>query len=125
MLATRYNRNGWDVGHGALGFQFVSADAAHAWVSAYYNAMTKRLDKLCDYPINPNIALVSYFMCAKTDEEARRRAEGPTFFQFALRFYGMSATRQRPRAGTVDLWKEFQLWNLPTRMSSRRLCVAD
>jgi hypothetical protein len=49
-------------------------------------------------------------MCAKTDEEARRRAEGLTFFQFALRFYGMSATRQRPRAGTVDLWKEFQLW---------------
>ena len=97
-------------GMGALGFQFVSADAAHAWVSAYYNAITKRLEKLCDYPINPNIALVSYFMCAKTDEEARRRAEGLTFFQFALRFYGMSVTRERPRAGTVDVWKEFQAW---------------
>src|SRR5579863_8758131 len=30
-------------GFGALGFQFVSADAAHAWVHAYYNAITKRL----------------------------------------------------------------------------------
>ena len=30
-------------GMGALGFQFVSADAAHAWVHAYYNAITKRL----------------------------------------------------------------------------------
>ncbi len=97
-------------GMGALGFQFVSADAAQAWVSAYYNAITKRLEKLCDYPINPNIALVSYFMCARTDEEARRRAEGLTFFQFALRFYGQSATRERPRAGTVDLWKEFTAW---------------
>ena len=45
-------------GIGALGFQFVSADAAHAWVHAYYNGITKRLAKLADYPINPNIALV-------------------------------------------------------------------
>jgi alkanesulfonate monooxygenase SsuD/methylene tetrahydromethanopterin reductase-like flavin-dependent oxidoreductase (luciferase family) len=97
-------------GMGALGFQFVSADAAHAWVHAYYNAITKRLDKLADYPINPNIALVSYFMCAKTDEEAQKRAEGLTFFQFALKFYGQSANRERPRAGTVNVWKEFQKW---------------
>src|ERR1700688_807525 len=58
-------------GFGALGFQFVSADAAHAWVHAYYNAITKRLKKLADYETNPNMALVSFFMCAKTDEEAR------------------------------------------------------
>ena len=63
-------------GMGALGFQFVSADAAHAWVHAYYNAITKRLKRLADYAINPNIALVSFFMCAKTDEEASRRADG-------------------------------------------------
>src|SRR6266850_494677 len=60
-------------GFGALGFQFVSADAAHAWVHAYYNAITKRLKKLADYEINPNMAMVSFFMCAKTDEEARAR----------------------------------------------------
>ncbi len=58
-------------GMGALGFQFVSADAAHAWVHAYYNAFVKRQKKLADYRANPNIALVSFFMCAKTDEEAR------------------------------------------------------
>src|SRR5690606_19672331 len=58
-------------GMGALGFQFLSADAAHAWVHAYYNSYTKRLDKLTDYQTNPNIAVVSYFMCAETDEEAR------------------------------------------------------
>src|SRR6516165_5817688 len=29
-------------GLGALAFQFLSADAAHAWVHAYYNAFTKR-----------------------------------------------------------------------------------
>ena len=97
-------------GLGALGFQFLSADAAHAWVHAYYNAITKRLDRLTEYQTNPNIALVSYFMCAETDEEARRRADGATFFQFALRFYGASSGRQRPRAGTVNMWDEYNAW---------------
>jgi alkanesulfonate monooxygenase SsuD/methylene tetrahydromethanopterin reductase-like flavin-dependent oxidoreductase (luciferase family) len=97
-------------GFGALGFQFVSADAAHAWVHAYYNAITKRLRKLADYQINPNMALVSFFMCAKTDEEARARADGATFFQFALRFYGASQNRQRPAPGTVNMWDEYNKW---------------
>ena len=97
-------------GLGALAFQFLSADAAHAWVHAYYNSLTKRLDKLADYRINPNIAIVSYFMCAETDEEARRRADGIPFFQFALRFYGLRANRERPAPGTVDLWQEYEKW---------------
>jgi alkanesulfonate monooxygenase SsuD/methylene tetrahydromethanopterin reductase-like flavin-dependent oxidoreductase (luciferase family) len=97
-------------GFGALGFQFVSADAAHAWVHAYYNSITKRLNKLADYVINPNIALVSFFMCAKTDEEARERADGATFFQFALRFYGASSGRKRPDPGTVNMWDEYNAW---------------
>jgi alkanesulfonate monooxygenase SsuD/methylene tetrahydromethanopterin reductase-like flavin-dependent oxidoreductase (luciferase family) len=96
-------------GLGALGFQFVSAEAAHAWVHAYYNAITKRLDRLADYPTNPNIALVSMFMCARTDEEARARADGATFFQFCLRFYN-TADRKRPAPGEVDMWQEYVKW---------------
>ena len=96
-------------GLGALGFQFVSADAAHAWVHAYYNGITKRLDRLADYPTNPNIALVSMFMCAPTDEEARAKADGATFFQFCLRFYN-SADRKRPGPGEVDMWVEYSKW---------------
>jgi len=95
-------------GLGALGFQFVSADAAHAWVHAYYNAITKRLDKLADYEINPNIALVSMFMCAPTDEEARAKADGATFFQFCLRFYSASRDRKRPPPGELNMWDEYQ-----------------
>src|SRR5271169_4517902 len=97
-------------GMGALGFQFLSADAAFAWVHAYYNAFTKRQEKLCDYVTNPNIALVSYFMCAETDEEARRRADGATFFQFALRFFGSSSGRKRPDPYTVNMWDEYNKW---------------
>jgi alkanesulfonate monooxygenase SsuD/methylene tetrahydromethanopterin reductase-like flavin-dependent oxidoreductase (luciferase family) len=96
-------------GLGALGFQFVSADAAHAWVHAYYNAITKRLDRLCDYPVNPNIALVSMFMCAPTDEAARARADGATFFQFCLRYYN-SPDRRRPDPGEVNMWDEYSAW---------------
>jgi alkanesulfonate monooxygenase SsuD/methylene tetrahydromethanopterin reductase-like flavin-dependent oxidoreductase (luciferase family) len=97
-------------GMGALGFQFISADAAHAWVHAYYNSITRHLDLLTEQQLNPNIALVTYFMCAETDEEARRRADGIPFFQFALQFYGQANNRERPKPGTVDLWKEYEKW---------------
>jgi alkanesulfonate monooxygenase SsuD/methylene tetrahydromethanopterin reductase-like flavin-dependent oxidoreductase (luciferase family) len=98
-------------GMGALGFQFISAEAAHAWVHAYYNAYTKQMEKLTEYATNANIALVTYFMCAETDEEARRRADGIPFFQFALRFYGAAGqNRERPAPGSVDLWSEYEKW---------------
>ncbi len=94
-------------GIGALGFQFVSAEAAHAWVNAYYNAYTKHLEKLAEYQANPAIAIVSGFMCAPTDEEARAKADGWTFFQFTLQFYNSHG----PVApNSVNLWEEFQAW---------------
>jgi alkanesulfonate monooxygenase SsuD/methylene tetrahydromethanopterin reductase-like flavin-dependent oxidoreductase (luciferase family) len=95
-------------GMGALGFQFVSADAAHAWVSSYYNNFLKRQEKLTDYQTNPNIALVCGFMCAETDEEAMKKAEGWTFFQFALGFYVQLGRPVEP--GTINLWEEYQKW---------------
>jgi alkanesulfonate monooxygenase SsuD/methylene tetrahydromethanopterin reductase-like flavin-dependent oxidoreductase (luciferase family) len=105
-------------GIGALGFQFLSAEMAHAWVHAYYNSFVKRQEKLADYQSNCNIAMVSYFMCAETDEEARRRAEGVTFFQFSLAYYSGSSGRKRSAGrtvdraapGTVSLWDEYQAW---------------
>jgi alkanesulfonate monooxygenase SsuD/methylene tetrahydromethanopterin reductase-like flavin-dependent oxidoreductase (luciferase family) len=92
-------------GMGALGFQFVSAGEAHAWVNAYYNAYTKDLAKLADYQTNPNIAVVSGFMCCPTDEEANRKADGWTFFAFALRYY---STHVPGEPGAIDLWEEYQ-----------------
>ena len=97
-------------GIGALGFQFLSAEMAHAWVHAYYNSFVHRQEKLADYQANPNIAMVSYFMCAETDEEARRRAEGVTFFQFSLAYYSGAKGRERAAPGTVSLWDEYEAW---------------
>jgi alkanesulfonate monooxygenase SsuD/methylene tetrahydromethanopterin reductase-like flavin-dependent oxidoreductase (luciferase family) len=105
-------------GMGALGFQFVSADAAQAWVNTYYNAFVKRQEKLADYATNPNIALVSGFMCADSDEEAMRKADGWTFFQFALRFY---STHGVVAPGELSLWEEYQTWReTPQGQKQRR-----
>jgi alkanesulfonate monooxygenase SsuD/methylene tetrahydromethanopterin reductase-like flavin-dependent oxidoreductase (luciferase family) len=94
-------------GMGVLSFQFISADMAKAWVHAYYNAYTKQLDRLAEYATNPNIAVVSQFMCADTDEEALRKADGASFFQFALLFYN----RHGPVVpGSISLWDEYQKW---------------
>ena len=97
-------------GVGALGFQFLSSEMAHAWVHAYFNSFVKRQQKLADYQSNCNIAMVSYFMCAETDEEARRRADGVTFFQFSLAYYSGARNRERPAPGTVNLWDEYLKW---------------
>jgi hypothetical protein len=81
-------------------------------VHAYYNAYTKRLDPLADYATNPSIAVVSQFMCAPTDEEAERMAEGSSFFQFALGFYNSHGPIE---PGSVDLWEEFLAFRTPRR----------
>ena len=67
----------------------------------------QRQELLGPYQTNPNIAVVSQFMCADTDEEARARADGSTFFQFALRFYNEHGPVV---PGTVSLWDEYQTW---------------
>jgi hypothetical protein len=49
-------------------------------------------------------------MCAETDEEARRRADGVTFFQFSLAWYSGARNRERAAPGTVNLWDEYNKW---------------
>jgi luciferase family oxidoreductase group 1 len=94
-------------GMGALAFQFLNSNSAQAWVHAYYNAFTKTQALLTAHATNPNIAIVAGFMCAPTDEEAARLADGWTFFQFCLAFYG----KHGPVApGSISLWQEYEAW---------------
>lgn len=94
-------------GIGALGFQFATPEGAKAWVHKYYNIISSdEVEKLCNYDMNPNIAVVSGFMCADTDEEARAKAEGWTFFVFCLEYNGTHTYEP----GTVNLWEEYQEW---------------
>ena len=94
-------------GMGALGFSFVSPEAARAWVHRYYNNLLHHPKQLADYPTNPNIAMVNGFMCAPTDEEAIEAASGWTFFIFALSYYGRKGI---DAPGTGNLWSEYQDW---------------
>jgi len=94
-------------GMGALGFSFVSPEAAKAWVHRYYNTLLHHPNRLADYPANPNIAIVNGFMCAETDEEALEKASGWTFFIFALSRYGRKGI---DAPGKSDLWAEYQEW---------------
>jgi alkanesulfonate monooxygenase SsuD/methylene tetrahydromethanopterin reductase-like flavin-dependent oxidoreductase (luciferase family) len=94
-------------GMGALAFQFLNSSSAQAWVHAYYNAFTRTQDLLTAHATNPNIAIVAGFMCAPTDEEAQHLADGWTFFQFCLAFYG----KHGPVApGSISLWDEYEAW---------------
>jgi luciferase family oxidoreductase group 1 len=104
-IATIGDAGRW--GLGALGFQFVSPEAAHAWVSRYYVNLTQRQAKLADYPANPNIAMVSGFMCAPTDAEAEEKAAGWTFFVFCLSHYGRHGI---PNPGQGNMWELYQEW---------------
>ncbi len=104
-IATIGSAGQW--GMGALGFQFVTPEAARAWVNEYYVNLTRRLEKLADYPTNPNIAMVSAFMCAPTDEEAQAKAAGWTFFVFCLSHYGRHGMAE---PGRGDMWKLYEDW---------------
>ena len=94
-------------GMGALGFSFVSPEAARAWVHRYYNTLLRTPRRLAEYPTNPNIAIVNGFMCAPTDEEALEKAAGWTFFIFALSYYGRKGV---DAPGQGNLWREYQDW---------------
>ena len=94
-------------GMGALCFKFVDLSAAQAWVNAYYNTFVYDQEKLEAYQANPNIAVVAGFMCAKTDEEAWQKADGWTFFQFALQLYN----KEGPfTPGSVSIWDKYEAW---------------
>ena len=104
-ISTIGNAGQW--GMGALGFQFVTPEAARAWVTEYYINLTRRLAKLADYPANPNVAMVSAFMCAPTDEEAQAKAAGWTFFVFCLSHYGRNGMAE---PGRGNMWALYQEW---------------
>ncbi|MGD9603286.1 MAG: LLM class flavin-dependent oxidoreductase [Gammaproteobacteria bacterium] len=94
-------------GMGALCFKFVDLAAATAWVNAYYDSFLNDQETLADYQVNPNLAVVAGFMCCETDEEAWQKADGWTFFQFALQLYN----KEGPfKPGEVSLWDKYLAW---------------
>jgi hypothetical protein len=104
-------------GMGALGFQFVTPEAARAWVHAYYNAFVNNAQKLTDYPATQHRRGVGLHV-RRHRRGGEAKADGWTFFQFALGFYYGRKGVDAP--GTSDCGKEYQSWKGgPERQEAR------
>ena len=75
------------LGLGALTFSFIDPSEARHWVADYYETFKNECVPIGQM-VNPNIAMVTGFMCHEREEEAVRRGlEGFQFFGYALMHY--------------------------------------
>jgi len=109
------------LGIGALTFAFVSPEEARQWVTDYYTTLENECEPI-GYAINPNIAIVTGFMCDNNAEVAKKAGEeGLKFFSYAL---GHHYAFGRHEPGKTDIWQNFKASpiNLPG-MDGSNSCV--
>ncbi len=93
------------LGLGALTFAFVDPTEATLWVEDYYETFKKECVPI-GQTVNPNIAMVTGFMCHESEEEAVRRGlEGFKFFAYALAHYYIFGTHT---PGQTDIYAGFK-----------------
>ena len=92
-------------GIGALTFAFINPEEATLWVDDYYKTLEKECVPIGD-AVNPNVAAVTTFMCARDEEEAMARGvEGGNFFGYSLAHYYVFGRHTPAR---TDVWAEYQ-----------------
>jgi alkanesulfonate monooxygenase SsuD/methylene tetrahydromethanopterin reductase-like flavin-dependent oxidoreductase (luciferase family) len=92
-------------GIGALTFAFVEPEEARHWIAEYYTTFRNECEPL-GRAVNPNVAMVTGFMCHEESEIAVSRGlEGFQFFGYALSHYYLTGTHL---PGRFDLWQDFQ-----------------
>ncbi len=92
-------------GIGALTFAFINPEEATHWVGDYYKTLADECVPIGD-TVNPNVAAVTTFMCAPTEEEALARGvEGGNFFGYSLAHYYVFG---RHAPASTDVWAEYQ-----------------
>ena len=93
------------LGMGALTFAFANADEARFWVEEYYDTFKRECAPI-GRVVNPNVAMLTGFMCHEDAETARARGvEGAQFFAFGLGHYWRDGTHV---PGRLVLWDEFK-----------------
>ena len=93
------------LGLGALTFAFVDPAEATQWVTDYYETFKTECVPIAQ-AVNPNIAMVTGFMCHDNAEEAARRGlEGFQFFGYALAHYYLFGGHV---PGSTNVFESFQ-----------------
>ena len=92
------------LGIGALTFAFVNSEEAKFWVDEYYETFKTKCEPI-GQAVNPNVAMLTGFMCDKDPEVAMERGqEGAQFFAYGLGHFWRDGTHT---PGRTDLWNEF------------------
>lgn len=93
------------LGIGALTFAFVNAEEAKFWVDEYYETFKTACTPI-GQAVNPNVAMLTGFMCHLDPETAIKQGmEGAQFFAYGLGHYWRDGTHV---PGRTDIWKEFR-----------------
>ena len=93
------------LGIGALTFAFVGAEDANRWVSEYYDTFEKECEPI-GQSVNPNIAMVTGFMChSDSDTAVERGLPGIEFFGYGLNHYYSTGTHA---PGRFNIWEDFE-----------------
>lgn len=93
------------LGVGGLTFAFVNAEEAKFWVEEYYETFKNECQPI-GQAVNPNVAMLTGFMCHKDSEVAMQRGqEGAQFFAYGLGHYYRDGTHV---PGKTNLWEDFK-----------------
>ncbi|MEW6273275.1 MAG: LLM class flavin-dependent oxidoreductase [Thermodesulfobacteriota bacterium] len=93
------------LGIGALTFAFIDPSEAKYWVEEYYETFRKECEPI-GQAVNPNVAMVTGFMCHEDSETALHRGlEGFQFFGYALAHYYITGTHV---PGRFNVWDDFK-----------------
>lgn len=93
------------LGIGALTFAFIDPSEAKYWVEEYYNTFKNECEPI-GRTVNPNVAMVTGFMCHEDSNVAVQQGlEGFHFFGYALSHYYITGTHV---PGEFDVWADFQ-----------------
>ena len=92
------------LGIGALTFAFTNPDEARFWVEEYYDTFKRECTPI-GRVVNPNVAMLTGFMCHQDARIARERGvKGAQFFAFGLGHYWRDGSHI---PGVTALWDEF------------------